>query len=72
MYLFTKALPSYRHIYGLMDLLDFHPYFGWEVFAAAGILQTIVFAVFSLTPLCQGPWANRVWPAAAVQQPSSP
>jgi hypothetical protein len=59
------------HVYGLLELLDFNPYFGWEVNAVAGILQTLVFAIFSLTPLCHDPWANRVWPAVAVQQPPS-
>ena len=62
---------TYLHVFGLLELLDFNPYLGWEVYALVGILQTLVFAIFSLTPLCRDPWANRVWPTAAVQQPLS-
>jgi len=62
----------YRYAEGLLGLLDYHLYFQWEVYALAGALQGVVFAVFSLTPLCRDPWRNRVWPKTPEQAPSFP
>jgi len=42
---------------GWLHLSDVWPYLHWEVFALAGLIQAVAFALFAGTPRCIEPWS---------------